>query len=134
MTDMTTLLRLPKTGPVFFSEDNGRLVLSIPLGEGGDSLYRADSLVRRLMEIGEMQFYCSTAEPEFVIKQIESRETWDGLIIACKVMEDTEHKIDIPGPLNIVGRGKEHALSLHVQRQDTSPSVRADRLFDNKTS
>jgi len=117
VTDMTTLMRLPKHGPVSFSEKDGRLVLSVPLGEGGDNLYRADVLVRKLMDEGEMAFYCETGEPTFVLEQVESRETWDGLIIACAITTEVEHKIDIPGPMNITGRCKENALSLYVRRQ-----------------
>lgn len=97
---------LPSSKPVAFNEADGKLVLTIQGGNPQADTITMASLSQDFLHSREVSFYAETIETEFLVKQIQDRQWWDGLVMVSYLLspnspQQVTHTLDMPGPIKI---------------------------------
>jgi hypothetical protein len=99
--------------------DGSKLIFTLPMGDGADSIERCDRVAKGLMETAyefddlgnRFSFYFETSEHDFLARKFRS-QNWDNIVLVNPVQEGTTHTTDIPGPFQIVVHHQIGFLSL----------------------
>ena len=108
-TEKQMLYALPDNLPVEFHDDNQRLVVTIRGCRPEIDLPVMVSLSEELLRNRAATMYAETIETEFVVKQIQDREWWSGIVFNSAFLTSGErhisHTLDLPGPVKVEVKG-----------------------------